>query len=625
MQVKNENGSALVITIFLFALFAILGFAIASYTMQSVKLRSIAEDEIQGKMLADMGLLYFREYMERELATIDLKSSGHDVIDSKVKDALNKIAKDMNDTEKKYKRINVPDVPPYYGSFTIGYVTKDPAWEYNSGADGISTPYSRRIDLTVIGIPRNDVNQKRMKLTTTVYVNTVPAPFHYAVSTPGQLRLYGGTNIIGNVKANSLATSTRYFYVENGDTKVAGHESNKPYVEGYLSLDNKELEIVNINEDGTTTSEKKGISRELLKNWFVPEPLADPPADGILSTNPDTAWIPGFEPPILKMIPGDTTLSETERAGGELGQVKEELDKVNKETRLNAGHESELAVLDPDIGDFDITTSANYKDDSPTLFIQSNNTDSAIPTARLTGDKLSSRTRKLIIGGDQPALVEMGHAKAFTNGNSDTPFTFNGSIYIKGDLDIVGDIDINGTIYVDGNVYIREVKTVNDSDNENDKNGLVIIASGKIQLATRYQVMDEGEKTEGFAGLEDDTDADDNNPAAPEDEIPFLQAYLYSEQELVFYSSRSVNRIMGGIHGAHVELNTNREENDTPPEKHLASHMVVKFDRGIFEKEIPGLPAGQRFHIDIYNNIPDPSISNTIYSPVVENLEFEDS
>jgi hypothetical protein len=603
MHASDERGSALLITLFLLTLFMILGFSIAGYTMHSVKQRTLAEDHMQGKMLADMGLDYFREYMERKLDTIRNFSD----LDTEVLKAVEEMAEEMQNESGPYR---VYDVPGNNGSFAIGFRTYDPPVPYGSGENGISQPYSRKFEVTAVGIPRADLNQKRVKLTATVYVNTVPAPFHYAVSTPGTLNLYGGTNIIGNVFAKTVNISSRYAYYTDGQEHYGGfHEDdtgnyNKPYIEGYLILgDSLEYAIQAGDLDGPKPFRPIAPERATLQSYFVPIPLQDLEKSeqqqlldkGELSADPAKPYRPGYEPPILKESGDDISLAMTERAEA---QVTSQLEAIARQSvqPANRGHEDELAVLDSAFDGYNIVgTDSGYDPDADILYIPATPTVES-PTARLTGDGLVSgnRLKKLVIGSPgKTATVEMGHRGAFIENDqspgSDTPFTFHGSMYINGNLDIVGDLDINGTIYVNGDVYIREI------ENTNDKN-LVIIASGRIELATRY------------------VDA----PPQPDDDettVPFMNVFLYSEQDLTIYNHASVNRLNGGISANSVTLHTRRADAG----QEYAAHMVVRYDRGIFERATPGLPAGTRLFLDVYNHV----AHGAMYTPVTVPLNLK--
>lgn len=198
----------------------------------------------------------------------------------------------------------------------------------------------------------------------------------------------------------------------------------------------------------------------------------------------------------------------------------------------------------------------------------------------MTGEHLNGKVNKLYIAGsnrDQKTAVEMGRLGSFKKEADKTgePFTFEGSIYIKGNLDIVGDINVKGTIYVDGNVVIREIENIQKTADQN--HNLVILASGTISLTDRYK---------------------DKEPA--DETIKPLSAFLYSESAMQIFSKDSNNRIYGGIAAgqtdSYIELNTLRENKGDLP-----THLVIAFNRKIFEDTTPGLPPGDRYHIDLFD------------------------
>ena len=86
-----------------------------------------------------------------------------------------------------------------------------------------------------------------------------------------------------------------------------------------------------------------------------------------------------------------------------------------------------------------------------------------------------------------------------------------------------------------------------------------------------------------------------------------LNAFIYSESEPIeiyaidLFSSQSIGGIATGYQspGAFIEFNTLRKTN----ERDLNSRLTIKFDRGIFEEEMPGLPSANHFFIDTYDMV----------------------
>lgn len=622
-QLLNERGGALLTVFFILILFMILGLSISTFMVQGGKQRAFADDEIQGKMLADMGLTYFQKYLEEKMNETEnpIKNGVKDStnIDNFVQRKLDEVASDKEDG----KEYILPG--ENQGGFKLGYKLEN-VINYKDNLQEPSQPYVRKITLYSLGLPPRAVNgseqAKQVQLTSTVYINTIPAPFHYAVSTPGELRLFGGTNIIGNVNTKKVFISKQYRYREsseddsNDDTswKRESDDNNKPYIEGtvYLDLDpnpdkdGKIISLPSINQKPGDSSEFKNEDGEeininrnklLMSGVFSPKKLSDTEKSSKidLSAPPKNPYIPGHEPPIIEKKTKDAMLlyfsSESPNASDE---KKKTASEFMKEKMQHAGPATtkDFEVTDGESISFEQGASDGFRqvtvpplsEEKKLVIRQTSSVDQqeAIPlTVRLTGKALESEVRQLYIGPliDEKApdekksakkvTVEMGELESFKKGSAGEPFTFDGSIYIKGNLDIVGNINITGTIYVDGDVLIREIENVKDKDNKDGN--LVIISSGEINLTAR-------------------------------NEIRPLSAFLYSEQGLQVYSVHSFNWIYGGIatgNSGYLEFNTKRET--TLDDNYLASHFTIQFNRKIFEEPTPGLPAGDTFLLDIYD------------------------
>jgi hypothetical protein len=632
-NLNNEKGAALLIVFLIVSVFIILGFSISSYMVQSSKIRAFADDEIQGKMLADMGLTYFQKYIEKNVIHSGIASD--DAVISKVNEIA---AKNEGERILRYKQISLPNQED--GGFAIGYAfvdnnKEDDSKDYIPESDGTveepSQPFIRKLKVSVIGLPpraASDVQMspKVVKLEAIVYINTVPAAFHYAISTPSDLRLLGGSNIIGNVAAGNIVTSTEYQYSEDNVWRTSGDGANQPYIEGKVVLSAKNGGIYRLpplsslskitdetyNEEfdepyekgkhripDATDSQNTKLPNDIkglrTANVFTPKTLENDNAEAILSAPGGKPYFPGYEPPFVENVssaPAPLFEESIEK------YIKDQLEKLipnyqsSSQQVGEAGQPIALETLNEDEGSFDILSDAKIAE-SPKFSIlsqQKKGETSAPLTVRLTGNRLEGKINQLFITpetNNHSVTVEMGRKGSFasTPTKDGDPFTFTGSIYIKGNLDIVGDIDIRGAIYVDGDVVIREAGNV--SEKKGEQNNLAIIASGKISLTNRYADETINKPTEEWKDIK---------PS------PILSAFLYSEDAIEIYSRSSFNWIQGGIatKDSYIELNTRREP-PTTPELGGASRMVIQFNRGIFENPTPGLPSADKFYADIYD------------------------
>lgn len=717
---RNEQGVALLTVFFILILLSVIGLSMMQLTRQAEKQQTFTDDEIKGKLLAEMGLLYFKENLETlHFNEADINYAVHhpnddDAIIGKIQSfAYN----NYETNEKRFTFIKVGNANSDSG-FALGFrllpftpkentsSNSTNTLAYKSGDDDEpSQPYVRKLEVTSIGVPSKNDNDKRKRvmLTTTMYLNTVPAPFHYAASTGGELRLFGGSNIIGNVLAGNVVQSSSYRYLKeaprNGSAPVVGgiwkketrtrnangYVNQQAYIQGKLlfarsgkgvyQIEDMPLPVPelielttplpvssNLHETSPPTSDpladlngEVSYTREQLrsKNIFLPYPLPDSDqSTDTLSTSPETPYFPGRDVPIVETAEDDNLelLNQNSRINtGEKMNVAEFIDN-QRTSLLSKPNVQSIIVQEGYSLSFEeeeeqqdgFTPNGGFYKESPTkskiliLSRQSKPTDEEVVspslTVRLSGTPLSAGPTKvntLFIGPDKEhteanakeyrATVEMGRKSSFQddttdaeNTNRPTPsdkFTFRGTIFIDGDLDIVDDIDITGTIYVNGNVTIREA--TNESSDPGKPNTLAIIASGKITLANRYtnssvyKVDDASIRDTWFKSKSEHSLA-----------IPPLTAFLYSEgsmnnehpataleevkaklQGTTIYSVESINLIKGGVSSGNnhfIEFNTKREEN-------RAARLTIVFDRNIFEQETPGLPAGDKFFIDLYD------------------------
>jgi hypothetical protein len=646
-MLKNEKGLALITVLFILVLFTVLGLSVLSITMQSSKVRTYANEETDGKMLAEMGMLYFKKKLEKDLSRVtpaDLANPSHPLRqamenpgkgDELLQQYVDKIAANQAEDKNLYKFTPLPGSPNT--GFAIGYVdclddNGENALPYKDGKSGTSQPYVRKLKVSVLGVPKGGANagsfktlQKQVKLTSTVYINTVPAPFHYAVSTGNELRLFGGTNIIGDVLAPVVVTSTDYRYSEETEDntqewKTAGEEWNKPYIEGNLFLlndtgtatENGIYQTGTLKAEAPTEESLQGGSpiatRQALRSAGIMTPLtlADDTKTELSAPKP---YSPGYEPPFLETVEEDdipTTLFR-KWADQELKVIKyiENIIEANRPSSSDFTVENDESIF---FGDGEATGFVKVAPPISTdkIFITSRQKkpETGEPpslTVRLTGDVLYHQDGKqLFIVPDTPdckATVEMGDKDAFTStdstDNANNPFTFNGSIFIDGDLDIIKDIDMTGTIYVTGDVTIREASN-SPRKNPDKENNLAIIAGGKITLTDRYTSNKYNDPNKWFLPYKKDEDNDNKK------KVPPFSAFLYSDSTLELYSVKSINLIRGGIANGsstakYMELNTKREADS------LASRLSIQFSRGIFERATPGLPPGDQFFIDMYD------------------------
>jgi hypothetical protein len=615
LNLRNEKGIALLTVLFIIVIFTILGISVLTVTVQGAKVRGVSNEETEGKLLADMGLMYFQKYLENHLPYDPNNASLQNAIkypraDDEISKTIAAIATKKVNDKGPFHVTSLPDGKGgVSGAFAIMY---DEEYKNN---DGSPAPNSRKLNVTVLGIPNQptgDASSKlvRMRLDATLYINAIPGPFHYAISTPNDLHLYGGSNIIGGVQVGGdLSTSTSYLYRTQNTTTGQDEwktdtpvETNQPYLEGSVLLGPsskvEKFSTFSPADPGKDEPlsplqpEEVDLNRQSLQGTFTPR--GSIPDSGIISADKNRPYVPGFEPPLIQRS-HDIPSALTFRYGTEDGlDLKTYFAKYTatlaptKYVEVASSSAQPIAIEGNkewnQSAEFTTKTADDFDQLSKTAVIYSNQDNVSGHafqlTARLTGDTLKDYQQLYIgpaPGSSSVATVELGKSGSFNltpDQTLGTPFTFTGPIYIKGNLDIVGDVKIAGTIFVDGDVVIREISNM---ENQN----FVIMATGKITLSNRYS---------------DKTVSDWPT-------LPALSAFLYSDHQAIdIYSIQSFNRINGGIATgsdpkAYIELNTKRE----PEGNDYASRATVQFNRGIFEKETPGLPSANRFYYDIFD------------------------
>jgi hypothetical protein len=613
---KCEKGSALLISVFLILLFTVLGFTISAMVVNSAKQASITEDRYQGKVLAEMGIQHVKKELERRFPSRESLK----VLDINADDYIRALKDGITVTLSGTKN---------------SYTVKAEETKWTSSNDLLpegtvadsNIPYVLRLKIKSTGTPANNSASPRT-VTATLYLNTVPKVFHYAVATPNELRLFGGSNIFGNVYAGSKLALSPYVRITNilddsiykvgqpGDGNVPdANPENKPYIQGFINIPKDGfLYKVKPNETDSnyslltdsTTVLAADATRQRIQAFF--RPLGSP-QNGV-PIYPSQQYEAGYEAPFIQVEKSNVSfrdVKDMKNPTDSTSSVAYLIDKKLKEGKESSSTryydlQNEQFILIKDKDDFpegfDITSSAPlYLKMGTTGTPPSASGPGQVPIVQLSGDRLKT-VPALYIESDsfQTATINLGTADRIepkeptgtsdslsASGSSDnTPFTFNGAIYVKGDVDILGDINVNGTIFVDGNVFIDEMKTV---QNQN----LVIFASGSISFANRYQ--DPAFSTYDAA-----------NYIA---NAPSLNAFLYSDKNIELYAYDSVIKINGGLFGGsgtdgYIELNARRKGNSGSYSKG-STRLTVNFNRSIFEKPTIGMPSSDITYVDVFD------------------------
>ncbi|MBP1930217.1 hypothetical protein [Ammoniphilus resinae] len=647
MTNKRESGIALVTVLLMITIFSILGLSIMSSTLNHAKIRTFSNEEVEGKMLADIGFVYFQEYLKKKLNMHenDVLAAMHDPGDNDaIIDLIDNIAALSEVGNGPFLRTFLPDHKRSFAisfqemkeTYTLSGAEKQMPIPYQVETSGYSHPYIRKLKVWVIGIPataaNNDTASKKVKLEATVYINNIAAPFHYAVSTPGELRLFGGSNIIGDVTVGQrLLTSDGYRYSIYDDSAdqdrwytgpdSGGSLSTQSFIKGKIRLNG---DLANLYKVTLAENFNPYIEPDMLPREHNPEEIRRdslranrvfmPRGIDNLDSTVNKPYIPEYDPPLFERVdPSDSSIGDVSTLVEEKFSQYAATPSLYRNVPLIVDdHVNQPIVLkenNPPWTEEDYTSSeskefsrvdvSGIQGNDVVIHVQRDHTmgmqlaSGLTLTTRLTGNQLATpRFQRLFIGpspsnpffSEDKAAVEMGCKSSFAESpekcdpdRDNAPFTFTGTIFIKGNLDIVGDIHVNGTIYVDGDVTIREISNLPDQN-------LIIVSSGTITISNRFP---------------------DLNPEDLPTDFRPLSAFLYSEKSLKVYSIDSFNWINGGFATGTangntdipmIELNTKREEDS------LISRLTIEFNRGIFEKETPGLPSSDTdVYLDTYD------------------------
>ncbi|WP_047150609.1 hypothetical protein [Aneurinibacillus tyrosinisolvens] len=585
---KNERGSALLISIFLIVIFTILGIVISSAVINSARNVKTTEDHFQGKILAEMGVEHVQKELKKRFKTRDsLVNLDADPYIKLLKDGITITLKPTNN------------------SYTIQLKTNDASFVSNP-LSGDYAPYNYKAELISTGKPANG-NSKPYILAANIYINTIPAAFHYAVSTPGELRLFGGSNVIGDVYADKkMVLSDAIRYKDSGDykvnepTEVPGGPKNKPYIQGFINIPKDGFQynvkptvktlgtkppILDYEIDSTIPPiTKDSFARDSIKSLFLP--LGDTPPDTGKIT-PNVSYEAGYEAPFI-------------RTGQSASVASDFQDIINPGVPSTASNLTEVIqyyvnkpgayqVISLNDSDFEYTSPSNkpngFNNDSikPLYFdinsTISNETDNyQTPFIRMAGNVLNQGIPAIYINsnGTKRVNVELGTPASFGDSTNTDPFTFDGVMYIKGNLDILGDIAVTGTIFVDGDVLINDINTLQPKN-------LVILSTGTITFEKQ-------------------------NTNKSIDKINPLNVFLYSEKNLELYAYDSVVKINGSIFGGlyneegsnenkgYIELNAKRDLSDSKGR----TRLTIQFNQNIFDSPTKGLPSSRNVYVDIF-------------------------
>lgn len=568
----GEQGSVLLITLLTVALMVIMGVLLLQVVQQGLRSSTASEARILADSLAQRGL-------DEALATLTAAAeSASQQVDYRTK---------ANWLEQHISAI-LATLP---GRFTAADPRGSYSIEVKSGVEDLRStplgnslripdlPYVRKITIRSTGqIAVSPVVTVSKQMT--VYLSSLNPVMRYALSADtnshpqsgsgtasGQaaLRLNGAAYIVGNIFADgdfSVSASASFMKEPGVSGQIA---TSLPSLRGYYYTTGKMLQ----------PQDKRFGSGSI--------PLADPslkksePIDveGIVAKAVVRHTRSGKVYDLLPELLDATQLQITGRnkGGKHYDQIWVSVAGATEWVRPAGGQPSDVLIRN---GLFDMLPGSSLKISGGSLVIDSPNPD--IVTASLSGELALEEDQALLIRGN--AVINDGFRLT------------SGRLFVQGDLKIYGDVNLYGTVYVDGDVELRDLKSLNSHCNASTSTSiscgpLIIAASGKIELSEYVQ-----------------------------DRETQIHAFLYANQEMKLYGVYSRIKIVGGLHGAGLELNAAKGTllpiagagasapvwskfmlPEQSRQSEISSRLQVVHDINLYEQPPAGIPVTDIFNI----------------------------
>jgi hypothetical protein len=521
-DIVSERGGALIVALMVFAMLTIMGTVMASMVRNGLIHAATVEADHQAELYAQKGLdealVLIRSAVEYGNTA---KSTYRDRIQS-VSDRLSALKStyesgvviDSSDGQGRYKLTMELPAPTVPGTYTT-----------NPNPDD---PYVQKIIVTSIGSTSLNgarIATKRM----VIYVNTIHPVFRFPVSTgSGNLNVFGAARIVGDVavQGGKLRTSSEARFVGGvgSDYRV---ESLLPEIQGFVRVQGSGPDL-NIFEMLTDHGAVTLQSEQLERNYFSVAPFEDKrmKLPGPLEIH--SAYVaPKMNSsalsaiiPIVAAPSGGMTYKLGSKHG--INELSASTKYVNQWVEIDGRLQVQGSPL----------AQGNFIVENGTLRLGTPGTTGTADEGQL----ILKQGSLFVKYTDDPNLaaaelngrlvLDDGYYAAIEGNTILRKFTYEGSMYVRGDVQIIGDLDMQGTLYVDGNVDLKQMRSINRTGGK----PLIIAASGNIVLS------------------------DNENPGVS-DEAQEIRAFLYSGGELELYGVLSKLKIEGGIHGSQITLN----------------------------------------------------------------------
>ncbi|OUM86697.1 MAG: hypothetical protein C6W57_09755 [Caldibacillus debilis] len=575
---RREDGYALLITVFISLLFAVLALSLLSVTLSGVKRSQTSENIVQARELSAKGIDHLTNQIYRELN----EALGEEGL------PRSEFIERLNQTLNAYKCDGSGIRKANRTGEYAACITKI---EDVTDANGEPNPLRKKV--TFVSTGSSGGEEKRMTATYEIGTQAVPEPLHYALGAnkecarkrncipgEGNMFLHGAVSITGDMKVdgNLIISNKARAVLGGGEYWInslypgARPADGKDRAQLVLGGEVYALNQIPGNYENYLNTVNFGFGftkkTDRIEDVFFP---GEAPRIVRLETSrqpiPITAQRNAFK--YEKNSPGVTVIRKWlpllpfvmpfENESYPDKKIYADCNWIITNTCIFNGNNT--------FGRFatnsDLEIKNSYKNFGKTIFLNG-----------------------AYVGGN----LTVGNGSTSSNPNNYDRVQIDGPIFVDGDVTIKGaDAQFNSIMYVDGDVKI-EYSRINGLNKNGREGSLIIFANGKIDIQNNSVYQDEPSRIKGF---------------------------FYSEKELEMYGVGSNIRIEGGISARKIVLNAIRgRARDTKFEN--AQRYWNDYYEGV---------EGQRTRPSRLQIVYDPEIINT-YSdiksqePVITDVDY---
>ncbi|WP_458120010.1 hypothetical protein [Paenibacillus sp. Z6-24] len=617
---RQEQGSALVMVMFIVLLLTVLGVAVLSATIGGAQRTELRENDVQSLHLAqkslDEAIAYISQELDRHQDIDPMKLNGvlkgiRDDLQAQINQKKSTVHTELNQTGSASARLT-----------NIQYVDKDVMGSTES-------PTLYHITLTA----QAQVNGVTRTLQQRVTIDTFPEFLNYALGSESNLTLNGAPAITGNIYSGKLLKLSRhaeYRYNGSGDLK---QETIYPYLfpdgEAYVqSIDSILKEGIPVNADtrstANTLNESLGIPLEnvMIKNnkKFVQINLEETMLDKVTEALNGTSrtdvqqWYEEENHSFAGLVGTIAEKARQQSAADPTGQpgmirvavrpvppanpakdaTEAELQDFETRSRL---YEKQMTELDDTFKNMQdsMLFDGNLELDGVTCeqinYPDKNPKDSA-------GNSANKEFKKwLIVHGD-----------LIINNTLDTPVQIRANIIVTGKMIVKGKADMDATIYVMSPAATAAAS--GDSTGTGNQPSSPTVYTTILQDATIRDLDDKELVLMSKGGiLLNRFDAFNNTMIGNDSSTKKIRGFFYTESSAWLYGVGSIFSLEGGFFargnltvnavagtasagGSSIQFNLSSNHQD--------SRFQVKYDDKIFTKQQPsGLPRVKQVNIRV--------------------------